>query len=140
MKKVLFVCTGNTCRSPMAQAIFNQYAPEGFVASSAGITAFDGKDVSENSRIALGELSISIDHRSEKLCRAHLEEYDYIVGITSDHARVIASLFPEFKDKIFAFPVDVSDPYGGDIILYRRCRDKILDGVKKIIGALANEE
>jgi len=136
----LFVCTGNTCRSPMAQAIFNECAPEGFVASSAGITASDGREVSENSRLALDEIGISVDHKSEKLCKKHLEEYDYIVGITADHARVITSLFPEHKDKIFAFPVDVSDPYGGDIILYRRCRDKILDGVKKIIGALNDEK
>ncbi len=124
----------------MAQAIFNKYTADGFVASSAGITASDGRPVSENSVLALDEIGISIDHKSEKLSEKHFAEYDYIIGITADHARVIAGLFPDFKDKIFAFPCDVSDPYGGDIILYRKCRDKIVEGVKKIIGALENDK
>ncbi len=133
---ILFVCTGNTCRSPMAQAIFNKYAPDGYTSSSAGITASYGRPVSENSLIALCEIGLSCDHLSERLGERHLEEYDMIVGITADHARMIASLYPDFKDKIFTFPTDVSDPYGGDLVLYRRCRDKITDGIKKIIGAL----
>ena len=123
----------------MAQAIFNKYAPCGFVASSAGITATDGRPVSENSVLALEEIDISVDHLSERLTEKHLEEYDIIVGITKDHARVISQLYPDYRDKIFAFPCDVSDPYGGDIVLYRRCRDKITEGVKSIIEALKNE-
>ena len=139
MKKILFVCTGNTCRSPMAQEIFNDLAPEGYKASSAGITATDGRKISENSLAALKEIGLSCTHTSERLTEDHMKEYDIIVGITSDHARVITQLYPDYRDKIFAFPCDVSDPYGGDIVLYRRCRDKITEGVKSIIEALKNE-
>ncbi len=123
----------------MAQAIFNEYAPEHLVSSSAGITATDGRPVSENSVLALAEIGLSCNHLSEQLNEKHFEEYDIIIGITADHARMIASLYPQHKDKIFAFPTDVSDPYGGDLVLYRKCRDMIADGVKKIIGALENE-
>ncbi len=120
----------------MAQAIFNKYAPDGYTSSSAGITASDGRAVSENSCLALRELGFSCNHLSERLTEKHLEEYDIIVGITADHAKMIATLYPNFKDKVFAFPIDVSDPYGGDLVLYRRCRDKIAEGIKQIIGAL----
>lgn len=123
----------------MAQAIFNEYAPEGYVSSSAGLTASNGRSVSENSKLALAQIGLSCDHLSERLTEKHLEEYDIVVGITADHARMIQSLYPNCKDKIFAFPADVSDPYGGDIVLYQKCRDKIIDGVKRIIGELCNE-
>ena len=123
----------------MAQEIFNKYAPNGYTASSAGITAIDGRSVSENSLLALEEIGLSSSHTSERLTEKHMSEYDLIVGITNDHARVICQMFPEYRDKVFAFPCDVSDPYGGDIVLYRRCRDKIIEGVKSIVEALSNE-
>ena len=58
MQKILFVCTGNTCRSPMAEKIFNHRAPSGYRAASAGIVTRDGKPISENSRLALEEIGI----------------------------------------------------------------------------------
>ncbi len=139
MKKILFVCTGNTCRSPMAQAIFDHLAPDGFCSNSAGITTSPGKPVSENSLIALSQLGISCKHSSLPLSSQLMNEYDYVVGITADHAKIISAIFPEYKDKVFAFPADVSDPYGRNLSEYIKCRDMIYDGVQKIIGEICHE-
>lgn len=120
----------------MAEAIFNRCPPEGWHALSAGITASGGKPVSENSVKALAEIGITTDHRSVPTSDALLERCDRIVGITTDHARMLESLFPQHREKIFAFPTDVSDPYGCDLTVYRRCRDQIQAGVDAICAAL----
>ena len=133
MKNILFVCTGNTCRSPMAEAIFNHFAPEGYSAFSAGIYASDGKAISDNSIAALAEIGISASHTSVKINEQLMSKYDYIVGITSEHAKILTGLYPEFAKKIYSFPREVSDPYGMDLDAYRKCRDLIYDGICDII-------
>ena len=124
----------------MAHAIFNILAPDGFYADSAGITATPGKRVSENSVIALSQIGIGCEHLSQPLTADLMNEYDFIIGITSDHARVIRSMFPKFESKIFSLPADVTDPYGCNLSEYVRCRDIIYDGVKRIIGEICHEQ
>lgn len=123
----------------MAQAIFNELCPQGFLADSAGISTSFGKPVSDNSVRALDQINISIDHSSRMITQSDFSEFDYIIGITAAHARVLSEAFPQFKSKIFAFPADVNDPYGSNLDEYVKCRDIIYDGVKKIIGQLENE-
>ncbi len=141
MKKVLFVCTGNTCRSPMAQALFNHYTKDidGLCASSCGIYGDGLSPISENAKTALSEMGIEFSHTSTPITKDAVENADIIIGMTANHARNIMSMFPEESDKVFTMPKDISDPYGGNIDTYRYCRDEIDEAVKMIIKNILGE-
>lgn len=142
MIRVLFVCTGNTCRSPMAMAVFNNSAKERgleYSAKSCGLFA-DGSPISYNSKRALSDAGIELEHISTPVCEDLLREADYVFGITDKHAKSIISLFPEFTNKVYSFPLNVFDPYGGDISVYRECLNQIKTGVDSILKVLTEKE
>ena len=143
MKKVLFVCTGNTCRSPMAEAFFNYSAKkEGLCAKafSAGLFTEDGLPYSENSAAALSEEGITLSGGSRRITEEMVKDCDYIFGLTQRHGHGVISAFPEYADKVYSFPADISDPFGGDIVTYKKCLAGIKDGVCKIIQYIKNED
>lgn len=133
MVRYLFVCTGNTCRSPMAEAIFNAQAPHGYHADSAGAVTRDGKPISENSRLALSEIGIVSEHTSRLINEEMVKDHDRIVGLTSEHTALLKQRFPAYADKIVSFPIEVSDPYGCDLATYRRCREQISEGIRVLL-------
>lgn len=137
MKKILFVCTGNTCRSPMAEAIFNFEAKEkniDAVALSAGIAAEPGSPVTENAVLATKELGIDISaHKSAQLTREMIAKYDKIYTMTASHASLLRSLFQNDEEKISVLGGGIPDPFGGDLKVYQNCRDSILAAIKNII-------
>lgn len=108
MKKVLFVCTGNTCRSPMAMSIFNflvSSESEGidYVASSAGLSVYSGEPASSNAVKAVKELA-GIDlahHRAHMLSRNDVDEAFLILTMSVGHKNHIRSLFPDASYKVF---------------------------------------
>lgn len=135
MLNVLFVCTGNTCRSPMASAILNQIAKEkklDIKSSSAGLAAFPGDEASENAVRALSEIGIDLSsHRSRPVNPYLLSESDYIIGMSPSH---INALLPYTeKSKLLAFPGGIPDPYGGGIEIYRETRDKLKSGIEEML-------
>ena len=141
-RKILFVCTGNTCRSPMAAALLNEMArprelcsAQGelcltprFVASSAGLYAGEGDPITPAAADALREYGVMPRpdndypaHRA-RLVRADLvTEADEIVGLTASHAMQLMLRFPEAASKIRTLPMDIADPYGGTQEVYRTC-------------------
>ena len=139
MKKILFVCTGNTCRSPIAEAMFNDIAVKKGIectAFSRGLFA-DGSAISENAKTVLADIGIDASgHISASVCKEDIESADFVVGISSRHAGKLLADFPEFADKIYAFPKDISDPFGRDTGVYRDCLIEITDGIKLIIDEL----
>lgn len=119
-KRFCFVCTGNTCRSPMAEAIFNRfYAKEG-KAFSAGLYA-DGSPISEHAKEILQENGIhTMDtYRSKQISEKDLQSADEIIAISRSHARQLTLLFPLFASKIHVLPTDIPDPYGQSLDVYR---------------------
>lgn len=132
---ILFVCTGNICRSPMAEVFLRKYAEEkGFDidVESAGIHGGVGA-ASENSRKAVAEEGLSLEgFQSTLLDKDIIERVDLIVPMTKDHGRFIEMTFPESKGKLLYFSKDVSDPYGWDETTYIKCFKEIQALIKEI--------
>jgi len=118
--KILFVCTGNTCRSPMCAVIARQ--KYGADADSRGLAA-DTSPMSENASLALAEAGYTPDtgRLSRQLTAEDLADADRIFTVTPAHAAVIRRAMPQFSDKITPLPLPIADPYGGDLPLYRLC-------------------
>jgi len=138
MKTLLFVCTGNTCRSPMAAALARKALGDSadWKVVSAGIGALNGQPVSAHSVTALRSLGLDISgHRAQMLTGRLVQEADYIFGLTRGHAEGIASLYPEAAEKLFVLremeddvadlELDIHDPIGGPLEGYVECRDQI---------------
>lgn len=132
--KIIFVCTGNTCRSPMAAAIMNKIASDNdmeLTVLSAGIMAIEGDDVSANAVLAMQEKGIDISgHKAYQLREKDVEEADLILTMTDGQKMMISQLAP---DKVFTLgefsgnDYDITDPYGGDLTEYRETADEIYD-------------
>jgi glycine hydroxymethyltransferase len=145
---VVFVCTGNVCRSPMAEALFRDLTKTqaGFISSSAGIGAADNQPPSAHSITAMRELGIDIsDLRSRMISPAMVADADLILAMTFGHHDVLQMLFPEAADKIFLLrefeeaadgELEIDDPIGQPVEVYRACRDQIHTAVKALTSAL----
>lgn len=127
MYNILVVCTGNTCRSPMGEAILNKLATDRQIpieAKSAGIAAYPRDCVSENSVKAMAEIGIDIrEHRARRLTQYDLDECDFIFCMSESHKNALVNYFD--SDKIIVPEGGISDPYGGDMEIYCNCRDEI---------------
>jgi glycine hydroxymethyltransferase len=145
MKTVLFVCTGNVCRSPMAQGLFLRLDQGRHRVLSAGLGAMDGLPPSEFAIQAMRELGVDISHyRSRQLTQALVNEADYIIGMTRGHVESISLLYPqaaektfllrEFDDTLEDFEKDIADPIGSSLEVYRLCRDQIEQGLASLLN------
>src|SRR3954470_12150223 len=146
MKTILFVCTGNVCRSPMAEGIFRHIMKgrRDFQVMSAGIGAMDGQAPSHYAVQAVRELGIDISKQRSRMLTAELvQEADYIFGMTHSHVDTIFLLYPqaaektfllrEFDDTLDIFEKDISDPIGGSYDVYVNCRDQIEQGIASLL-------
>ncbi|HXG46419.1 MAG TPA: RpiB/LacA/LacB family sugar-phosphate isomerase, partial [Methylomirabilota bacterium] len=146
MKTILFVCTGNICRSPMAEGLF-RHAVKGrgdYRVLSAGVGAIEGLPPSEHAVRAVRELGIDISGQRSRMLTADLvQQADFIFGMTHSHVDAITLLYPQAAEKTFllrefdetldSFENDISDPIGGSYETYVACRDQIEQGIVSML-------
>lgn len=139
MNNILFICTGNTCRSPMAAALFNDMrAGQGLppAAESAGLAAVPGEPAAENAVAALRELGIDLSaHRARRLTRALLENCGAAYAMSASHRALIAAMAPELLHKVHVLGGGIDDPFGQDIGIYRACRDALQTALRAMPAA-----
>jgi ribose 5-phosphate isomerase B len=129
MKRVVFVCSGNTCRSPLAAAILRAEEP-GVEVLSAGLAAYDGSPAAESARAVAGERGLSLqDHRAQTL-RGDLLEGAVCLTMTRSHQEEVRRRFPEAEGRVFSLgayagepDLDVADPVGLGDSRYRETAD-----------------
>ena len=134
-KRILFVCTGNICRSPMAEGLLRHAAKHrgDISVASAGVATGHGQPASENSVIALRQWNINItDIRSQPLTDELVEWATHIFGMTRSHLDAILTFFPEAEEKAwlaceftpeFADYPEVPDPIGQGLHAYLKTRE-----------------
>jgi glycine hydroxymethyltransferase len=149
MKTVLFICTGNVCRSPMAEGLFRQavHGRGDYRVLSAGLGAMEGQPPSPFAVQAVKELGIDISgQRSRMLTPELVQQADYLFGMTHSHIDTVTLLYPhaaektfllrEFDETLDQFEKDISDPIGGSYDVYLNCRDQIEQGIVSLLRFL----
>ncbi|MEH7222181.1 low molecular weight protein arginine phosphatase [Bacillus sp. JJ1566] len=142
MIHVLFVCTGNTCRSPMAEAILRKRCGENIEVKSAGIFAGEGTPASPNTAQVLQEKGMECQHSSSLLTQDLIEWATCILTMTSHHKQAILYSFPQSGDKVFTLKEyvdgsgDVSDPFGGPIEIYRETYAELEPLIEQVLSKL----
>ena len=127
--KILFVCTGNTCRSPMAQVMATQLFGEGFQVISAGLMAAPNSAASTHAVTAMNERQLDLaGHQSQMVTETLLKSTDLILTMTESHKSAIVKMAP---GKVYTlgeyagYKISISDPFGGDLEVYRACAKEI---------------
>ena len=137
--KVCFICTGNTCRSPMAMAVLNKFGNGKYIASSAGIMANKGAPINDKAKKALIRAGIESteqnnynEHIARQLNMGIMESSDLIIGIGAGHAMMIIQSFPLLASKVTSLEKPITDPFGQSQEIYDKCLAEITEQINNM--------
>ncbi|MBM7582429.1 protein-tyrosine-phosphatase [Caldicoprobacter guelmensis] len=153
MKTVLFVCTGNTCRSPMAEALFKYLARrsglEDIKAVSAGLAAIEGDRATPHAIEVMQRRGIDLsDHRAKNVDASLVEEADLILTMTYRHKSILSNMYPQATSKIHVLKeyvedgaikgemAEILDPFGKPVEVYESCAIELEEVLKKLVEKL----
>ncbi len=151
MKSVLLVCTGNICRSPLAEVLLRRELAErnesGITVLSAGTGAWEGAPASEGALLVALEHGLDLSgHRAKLLTRALVSETDLVFTMARHHRARVQELGGEGRVYVLGEyagrlgpEAEVGDPFGGDIDLYRETYVELEDLMRKAADRLMNE-
>jgi protein-tyrosine-phosphatase len=143
-RQILFVCTGNLCRSPMAEYIFrHRMGDDGrWEAQSAGVFAITGSRASSQAVDVLHEWKVDLrPHRSQPLTEDLVRQSELVVVMTTGHQREVLAQFPQAAEKVHLLTSfgtdsdspDIADPIGLSVHVYRTIRDQIDSAMADLI-------
>lgn len=144
---ILFVCTGNTCRSPMCEGFFRKLIQDahagGIRCKSAGTCTCDGLPVSRNALTVMKSAGIDLaNHRSSQISEQLIAEADLIVVMTASHRAAVLAQYPEVRSKTVLLSdfrsgtgghADIADPYGGSETVYRNCFEEMKEPLQNLL-------
>ena len=134
--KITFVCTGNTCRSPMAQGLFKKMLNDNNIKDveviSAGLYANDGSFATHEAKKAAKNLGADLSyHIAHNLTRADIRTSDLIVCMNTTHYEALKPIIPE--ERLYLLGGGISDPYGQGQDVYDACANEINEALKELL-------
>jgi len=148
--KVMFICTGNICRSAMAHRMLEKKAKEenkNIETYSCGVFAYNG-DKSTEEAISVLKTIYNVDlttHRATNIRNSNIEEMDVILCATTAHKNNVLNMYPELDGKVYTmkeyvnYPendLDINDPWGCSYETYKKCAKEIDECINKLLTKL----
>lgn len=149
--KILFVCTGNTCRSPMAEGLLRQMAEDAEIddieVSSAGIFAFENQAASKNAIAVADSRGVDLrGHRARKITKKQIAESDIVLTMTDSHRGAIVGSFTDDSEKVQTLngfvqrDGEIMDPFGCSMEVYEQTMLDIVESLELLIEKLVQKK
>lgn len=138
--EIIFVCTGNTCRSPLAEGLMKKFlcdrGIEGIVVTSAGLAAYPGDEVSEKSIKAAADYGVDISSHRSRRVNQYMLDSGIFVCMTASHAEALRPYVD--ANRLFILGNGIEDPYGGTQEIYNLCAEQINSALPKLLGSIVH--
>jgi protein-tyrosine-phosphatase len=151
MKKIMFVCTGNICRSPMAKEYMQKKVKElgllnEFYINSCGTSAVTGEKATKNANEAMVDYDVDLSlFEAKNVLDTDIKDYDLIFCLTKKHKQLILNMYKNLEGKVYTLKeyaddsisyIDIDDPWGLSLEVYKQCAKEIVENIDKIINKI----